>query len=124
MQDWTLLAGKEMDGYTIIKMSRPLKTCDEENDIEIKKETNYLIFAWNPSDPVNNNWKYHDKNRRVRVLMLLGYRDPTENAFTELRKSEDTVQVEVKLDKVWFCSSFFLVHIITLFIFLFDSAFD
>lgn len=78
-QDWVLIGAKEENGYTILKMKRKLNTCDKENDIEIKEETNYLIVAWNDEDPVtgNNDWKYHDVNRRIKVEYLLNFRNET-----------------------------------------------
>ena len=35
-QDYTLLEGAEIEGYTILKFSRKLVTCDVLNDMEIK----------------------------------------------------------------------------------------
>ncbi len=77
-QDLTLVEGKERDGYTIIKFKRPLKSCDTANDIEIKKETNFLIFAWNNQDPDPplNNWAYHEGNRRIVVTVCSEFRVP------------------------------------------------
>ena len=35
-QNWDLLDGAEIDGYTILKYKRKLFSCDKENDKEIK----------------------------------------------------------------------------------------
>ena len=74
-QDWMLLDSNEINGYTILKFKRKLATCDTK-DVEIKKETNHMIFAWNDKDPVsgNNDWSYHFKNKRIRVDYLLDYK--------------------------------------------------
>jgi hypothetical protein len=34
-QDWTLLDGAEVDGYTILKFKRKFETCDTNNDRDI-----------------------------------------------------------------------------------------
>jgi hypothetical protein len=78
-QDWFLIEAREINGYTIVKLRRNLDTCDKEGDLEIRKETNYLVFAWNDKDPVTgvNDWQYHGKNRRIKVEFLLNYKDET-----------------------------------------------
>lgn len=35
-QNWNLIDGAEVDGYTILKFSRKLYTCDTEKDVQIK----------------------------------------------------------------------------------------
>ena len=76
-QDWFLVDAKEVDGYTILKIKRSLITCDKNDDLDIKTETNYLLFAWNDKDPVTgeNDFDYHGKNKRTKVDMLLGFRN-------------------------------------------------
>ena len=72
----TLSESAEKDGYTILKYKRKLNTCDKNEDVEIKSETNNLIFAWHKEDPVtgNNDWKKHENNNRfIRVTMLFDY---------------------------------------------------
>ena len=77
-QDWHLIEAMEKKGYTVLKVKRKLRTCDSD-DIEIKMETQRLIFAWSNSDPENNNeWTYHFGNRRVKSVVLLNYLDETE----------------------------------------------
>jgi hypothetical protein len=77
-QDWQLIQATQTNGYTLIKMKRQLNTCDKEEDIEIKEETNYLIFAWNNEDPVtgNGDWKYHGPDNRLnKVDFLLNFKE-------------------------------------------------
>jgi hypothetical protein len=78
-QDWFLIEAKETNGYTIVKLRRDLNTCDKEGDLEIRKETNYLVFAWNDKDLLTgiNDWQYHGKNRRIKVEFLLNFRSET-----------------------------------------------
>ena len=77
-QDLTLIDSKELNGYTILKFKRKLNTCDKD-DIEIKIETNYMIFAWNDEDPLtgNDDWKKHvGSNKRTKVDYLLSFKEP------------------------------------------------
>jgi hypothetical protein len=89
-----LLDSNEVNGYTILKFKRKLSTCDT-HDVEIKKETNHMIFAWNDKDPVtgNNDWSYHFKNKRIRVDYLLDYKNEKaqldESAFRVNRGVKD-----------------------------------
>lgn len=75
IQDWFLIDAAQVDGYTMIKMTRKLDTCDRDHDLAILEETNYLIFAWNDVDPKGgkNDWKYHGKNRIKSAQYLLMY---------------------------------------------------
>ena len=99
-QDWYLIDGKQIDGYTILKFKRPLKSCDTEHDIEIKKETNFLIFAWNNEDPVNDQWKYHGKNRRISVDMLLNFKQEDQNLENAIAESEKARKIDFTLKNV------------------------
>lgn len=99
-QDWSLIEGAQTNGYTIVKYKRPLKSCDTENDIEIKKETNYLIFAWNAQDPVDDKWAYHGKNRRIVVDMLLNFRPVDQNLETLVVESENAHKIDFTLKNV------------------------
>jgi hypothetical protein len=99
-QDLNLIESKEENGYTILKFKRKLNTCDKDDDLVIKKETNYLIAAWNNNDPtVENGWLKHDLNsKRVKVDYLLGFRDTEEDLIaSELEVSDN---VEMKLTNV------------------------
>jgi hypothetical protein len=104
-QDFNLIDAKQIDGYTILKFSRKFITCDKQNDFEIKKETNRLILAWNDKDPTfdsenNPKWSYHQKNRRIKSVMLLDFKD----ANVQLNQDSDvTFSYELKMNNVIFC---------------------
>jgi hypothetical protein len=101
MQDWHLIDGKEMNGYTMLKYKRPLKTCDTKNDLEIKRETNYLIFAWNNVDPVGDgDWEPHGPNRRIGVEFLLNFKPIDQNLETQIQDSLTANKVELTLNNV------------------------
>lgn len=102
IQNVYLIDGKQIDGYTILKFRRPLKSCDSEHDIEIKKETNYLIFAWNDEDPVDNVWKYHGTNRRIAVDMLLNFKPKDQNLDELIVESEKAQKIDFTLKNVFF----------------------
>jgi hypothetical protein len=93
-QDWFLIEASELNGYTIVKLKRKLNTCDKEEDFEIKDETHYLLFAWNNIDPAtgNNDWVYHGPNRRIKVDILLNFKNETLS-----EESEDVVNA-IKYD--------------------------
>lgn len=96
VQDWHLIEATEKKGYTILKVKRKLRTCDS-NDIEIKMETQRLIFAWSNFDPENNNgWTYHFGNRRIKSVILLNYLDET----VMISDSEITHVFENRIDNV------------------------
>lgn len=95
-QDWKLLDAAEKNGYTILKVKRKLRTCDSD-DIDIKMETQRLIFAWSNTDPENeNDWTYHFGNRRIKSFLLLNYLDETET----IPDSEITHVFESRIDNV------------------------
>ena len=107
IQDWFLVDAKEVDGYTILKIKRSLITCDKENDLDIKMETNYLLFAWNDQDPATgeNDWGYHGKNRRIKVDMLLGFKN--EDADFDDQELKEATPIDLVLDKVMFFLNYF-----------------
>ncbi|RNA26714.1 DBH monooxygenase -like protein [Brachionus plicatilis] len=77
VQNWELLDASENEGYTILKVKRKLRTCDND-DIEIRMETQRLIFAWSDSDPEGEHgWTYHFGNRRIKSVVLLNFLDET-----------------------------------------------
>lgn len=94
-QDLILIESKEENGYTVLKFKRKLNTCDKDDDMIIKKETNYLIAAWNNNDPATENgWQKHDFNsKRIKVDYLLGFKDTVE----DLIASESLVSQKVSL---------------------------
>jgi hypothetical protein len=101
-QDLTLIDSKELNGYTILKFKRKLNTCDKD-DMEIKIETNYMIFAWNDEDPLtgNDDWKKHvGSNKRSKVDYLLSFREaPMPQQQID---EEGAYKFEMKLDNVSF----------------------
>jgi hypothetical protein len=66
IQDVTLLASVEVNGYTIFKFSRKLDTGDTREDRVITNSPQIFIAAFYPEDPVtgNGDWLYHERNRR------------------------------------------------------------
>lgn len=102
MQDWYLIDAQKTDGYTIFKIKRPLKSCDDKNDIEIKKETNYLIFAWNQKIPVNDKWEGHGPNKRIVVDMLLNFKSSDTNVENQIQESENSRKIDFRLNNVNF----------------------
>lgn len=82
-------------------MKRKLDTCDKEGDLVIKKETNYLLFAWHDKDPVtgDGDWAYHgNKNRMLKVEDLLGFREET--VQQEVLDVENSIIKNVSLNNV------------------------
>uniref|UniRef100_H2ZCA1 DOMON domain-containing protein n=1 Tax=Ciona savignyi TaxID=51511 RepID=H2ZCA1_CIOSA len=72
-QDVNLLAGSECDGWTLLKFTRPLKTCDT-NDRPIAKNTMKVIFAYGANDPTSDALTfqhYHGPNKGSKSLILL-----------------------------------------------------
>ncbi|RNA04064.1 tetratricopeptide repeat 1, partial [Brachionus plicatilis] len=97
LQNWNLIDASEKDGYTFLKIKRKLYTCDEENDFDIKLETQRLIFAWSDQDPNSEtfDWSYHGPNRRIKSAVLLNFADETSDDETN---SEITNSFEFRLD--------------------------
>ena len=104
-----LIDAKQIDGYTILKFSRKFITCDKQNDFEIKKETNRLIFAWNDNDPTfdsqnNPKWSFHEKNKRIKSVILLDFKDATVKSNQD---ADVTSFYELKINNVfYFCCNF------------------
>ena len=99
--DWELLDSKEINGYTILKYKTKLDTCDDE-DFPIKKETNYLIFAWNDNDPKtgNNDWKYHGPSNRRTTAAYLFNRNNNFHDYKAIKADKNIFEIEMKVNKV------------------------
>ena len=97
-QDFTLINGVEIDGYTILKFKRKLNTCDWKNDIEIKNETTFLIFAWNQNDPKDNIifGPHSTKDRKMKSLHLLNY----QTTQVHIQLPPDTFTVDLQAENV------------------------
>ena len=91
-QDWILLEAREIKNYTTLKIKRKLNTCDKENDLEIKEETQRLIFAWNDFDPVTgeNDWLYHGRNRKIKSAILLNV-----NPDNAIQIDDETIKLQI-----------------------------
>jgi hypothetical protein len=100
IQDWYLIDGAEINGYTILKFKRPLKSCDENHDLEIRSETNYLIFAWNDEKPVNDVWNYHGPNRRIAVELLFNFKSTNVDNEQQIDDSQNSEKIEFTLKNV------------------------
>lgn len=74
--DWKLLEARESDNSTILRFSRKLKTCDEE-DFPITDDTSRLIWSFGESDEIG----YHGGESRgaysVNLLVPEEPFDPT-----------------------------------------------
>ena len=98
IDDFTLLDSKEIDGYTILKFTRKLITCDTDEDVEIRAGTSYLIFAWNPQDPATglNDWAYHTPDRRrTKTVLLIDNKNELTNILPD-----DTFTADLKIRNV------------------------
>lgn len=101
VQNWHLIEASEQNGFTVLKIKRKLYTCDEENDSDIKLETQRLIFAWSDYDPDSEqlDWSYHGPNRIVKSAVLLNFADESSTSDID---SEITDLFEYRLDNVRF----------------------
>ena len=73
-QNWFLLGSLKSNGFTIIKFTRKIETCDAyEQDLTIPMGTVRVILAWNDQLPAKNgDISYHGfNNRATRSLLLL-----------------------------------------------------
>lgn len=76
-QDWTLVAGEEEDGYTILQFTRPWITCDDR-DRNIEANTARVVYSWNTVDPADaNSVMYHGFTQRgsASINLLGGQRE-------------------------------------------------
>ncbi|KAK3088637.1 hypothetical protein FSP39_021673 [Pinctada imbricata] len=70
-QDWILLHGEENDFGTVMKITRKLDTCDED-DFIITDSTVKGIYAYHADDPVDGHPLYHGGEKRgAKNLMLM-----------------------------------------------------
>nr|ADP08787.1 dopamine beta hydroxylase [Azumapecten farreri] len=71
-QDWTLLHGEENDFGTLLRFTRKLDTCDDD-DFKITDDTIRVIFSFHLDDPVDiTSLPWHGVARRgSRALLLL-----------------------------------------------------
>ncbi|XP_067938987.1 DBH-like monooxygenase protein 1 [Watersipora subatra] len=74
-QDVKLLSAVEANGVTTVQFERKLDTCDENGDNIIASSTTRLIYAYQTSDPANNEFTgadYHGStNRGSKNIYLL-----------------------------------------------------
>uniref|UniRef100_A0A6A7G1R7 MOXD1 homolog 2-like n=2 Tax=Hirondellea gigas TaxID=1518452 RepID=A0A6A7G1R7_9CRUS len=80
-QDWTIVSGYENDTHTVLHVSRPLNTCDPDNDHIISNDTSRMLWAYHPDDPVDPDsprprLHYHGDSRRGAKTVFLLDRDP------------------------------------------------
>ncbi|XP_069106063.1 DBH-like monooxygenase protein 1 homolog [Argopecten irradians] len=71
-QDWVLLHGEENDFGTVLRFTRKLDTCDDD-DFKITDDTIRVIFSYHPDDPAHvTSLPWHGLARRgSRALLLL-----------------------------------------------------
>ncbi|CAF4083643.1 unnamed protein product [Rotaria sordida] len=73
--DWFVLQGRELNGWTAIQFKRLLDTCDSM-DYPIKSGTNILIYAYGLVDPDESEINYHETRRGTRMVPLQSYNQP------------------------------------------------
>ncbi|CAH1791597.1 unnamed protein product [Owenia fusiformis] len=89
-QDWELLLAKEEGPFTVLKFTRPLTNCDNE-DRDIEEGTVRLIYAWGETDGESSeeDLMYHGaEHRGTKSVSLLDYGNPEVMDVTE----EDDLQ--------------------------------
>ncbi|XP_045590271.1 DBH-like monooxygenase protein 1 [Procambarus clarkii] len=70
-QDWKLLAGRQNDTHTMIRVRRPI-TPNTPDDINVFDFPTWVLWAWHPHDPGEDlHPEYHHNNRGARRLCLL-----------------------------------------------------
>ena len=74
-----------------------------------KDGSTYMIFAWNDQDPSTNgnDWKFHDKNRFSKSLLLLSFQN--DDVSEDKPLPSDTFTHEFRMRDVTFlknCSEF------------------
>ncbi|XP_071539412.1 DBH-like monooxygenase protein 1 [Panulirus ornatus] len=70
-QDWKLLAGRQNETHTMIRVRRPI-TPNTADDIEVFDWPTWILWAWHPHDPGDDlHPDYHQQHRGARQLCLL-----------------------------------------------------
>ncbi|XP_021953168.2 DBH-like monooxygenase protein 1 [Folsomia candida] len=98
--DWTVIQGVEEGGKTVIKFSRPINSCDDE-DYPIGDDTTRLIWAYGDTDEI----KYHTPDRRgTKSVKLIGPPTP-ELELNGLDKFEMVLNMEMPpFETTYWCS--------------------
>ncbi len=81
-QDWVLLESAQNETHTILKFSRPYKTCDNSYDLEITNDTIRLIYAFGDNDPKSINQIHKHNQRGSKSALLINHeklKDPKED---------------------------------------------
>ncbi|CAD5112436.1 DgyrCDS1658 [Dimorphilus gyrociliatus] len=113
-QDWHLDSLKEEGEFTIAKFNRKLNTCDDK-DLEIKKGTNRLIWAFNPLKPIDRPI-YHGTEMRGTASVALLAEGPPNNAGDIIKDSfpiditHTPYRIPNNTDTVYRCEIFKLTH--------------
>ncbi|RUS69044.1 hypothetical protein EGW08_023195 [Elysia chlorotica] len=88
-QDWTLVMAQETGQFTMLKVARPLETCDDQ-DVPIKPGTTRVIYAYSQTDPSSDDAiGYHGNTRGTKSILLL---DPPTN-----EQHEEDLPADVKI---------------------------
>ncbi|CAG7817090.1 unnamed protein product [Allacma fusca] len=87
LQDWTLTQANEKDGNTTLAFWRKFDSGDELEDIIIKDEDLYMLWAYHPSEDTISILNKHLPTERgtFRVNLL---QDPERNIFNFHRRNE------------------------------------
>jgi hypothetical protein len=96
-QDWKLISHSIANGYTIVKFTRDLNTCDENEDMVIEEGTPRIIYAWNDNTPKNGVIVYHGTRNRgtsaVQLISALNQQQSTIRPEDKIINHEFTVNV-------------------------------
>ncbi|XP_042880664.1 DBH-like monooxygenase protein 1 isoform X2 [Penaeus japonicus] len=82
-QDYTLLGGYENDTHTVLRFSRPWRTCDTVHDFQLSGDTVRVIWSYDEQDPTTQDRIGMHSHRGTRSLYL---REPK---LAQLRASPD-----------------------------------
>nr|XP_027217094.1 DBH-like monooxygenase protein 1 [Penaeus vannamei] len=82
-QDYTLLGGYENDTHTVLRFSRPWRTCDAVHDFQLSGDTVRVIWSYDEQDPTTQDRIGMHSHRGTKSLYL---REPK---LAPLRSSRD-----------------------------------
>ncbi|XP_070581119.1 DBH-like monooxygenase protein 1 homolog [Ptychodera flava] len=113
-EDYRLLHGTQVDGFTILKFERKLDTCDDGYDWIITRSTARLIWAYHSEDPEDGQpLPWHGRvNRGSRSVFLLDEPAnyiPKPEDLPEIQSFEilhDDVKVPHHQDTTYMCTGF------------------
>lgn len=108
-QDVTLLASQKINGYSIVRFTRKINTCDpNEQDMIIPPDTAQIIIAWSDYlPPEGEDIQYHQQNRRVLPFRYIsGLPEPIQSNPND---NLESFTFNVSVIKFFFEMSFFRI---------------